>query len=153
MQLGGDYPFRKDSMPPLLTHALQFKDMLRTAKALPAGNMPKPLDALALQWFYMLFYKNDHTKFVIARKKLKTKTFETVTKFFEAQFNQNKMACSSAWSLSASKSVLTSSSKANSATRFMHVRTNVVRTEQNASLHHATHDAALMMIAMSNTIT
>ncbi len=38
----------------------------------------------------MLFHKNDRNKFVTAGKKLDTKTFESITKFFEAQFNQNK---------------------------------------------------------------
>ncbi len=38
----------------------------------------------------MLFHKNDHNKFVTAGKKLKTKTLESVTKFFKAQFNTNK---------------------------------------------------------------
>jgi hypothetical protein len=38
----------------------------------------------------MLFHKNNHNKFVTAGKKLKTKTFESVTKFFKAQFNMNK---------------------------------------------------------------
>ncbi len=64
--------------------------MLHTVKALPAGNMPKPSDVLALQWYYMLFHKNDHNKFVTAGKKLE-KEMLSVTKFFEAQFNQNKV--------------------------------------------------------------
>jgi hypothetical protein len=65
--------------------------MLRTAEALSPDNMPKPLDALVLQWFYMSFHKNNCNKFVTAGKKLKPKMFETVTEFFEAQFNQNKV--------------------------------------------------------------
>jgi hypothetical protein len=46
--------------------------MLRTAKALLAGDMPKPSDALALQWFYMLFHKKTCNKFVTSSKKLET---------------------------------------------------------------------------------
>ncbi len=38
----------------------------------------------------MLFHKNDCNKFVTAGKKLKTKTFKSVTKFFKAQFTTNK---------------------------------------------------------------
>jgi hypothetical protein len=65
--------------------------MLRTAKALPASNMLKLLDVIALQWFYVSFHKNNNNKFVTTNKKLKTERFETVTEFFEAQFNQNKV--------------------------------------------------------------
>jgi hypothetical protein len=50
----------------------------------PASNWSKPLEALALEWFYMLFHKNDHNNFVTAGRKLNTKTFELVTDFFEA---------------------------------------------------------------------
>ncbi len=85
MQPGGDYPFQKDLMTPLRMHARQFKEMLRIAKALPAGNWPKPLEALVLEWFYMSFHKNDRNKFVTSGRKLDTKTFELVTEFFEAQ--------------------------------------------------------------------
>ncbi len=59
-------------------------------KRIWCGNWPKPLEALALKWFYMLFHKNDCNKFITAGKKLETKTFESVTKFFEAQFTTNK---------------------------------------------------------------
>jgi hypothetical protein len=38
----------------------------------------------------MLLHKNDHNKFVTAGRKLETKTFESVTEFFEAQFMTNK---------------------------------------------------------------
>ena len=71
-------------------HVQQFKEMLRTAKALPASNWPKPSEVLALEWFCMSFHINDRNKFVTVGKKLETKTFESVTNFFEAHFNQNK---------------------------------------------------------------
>ncbi len=90
MQLGGDYRFQKDLMTPLRMHTRQFKEMLCIAEALPAGNWSKPSEALALKWFYMLFHKNNCNKFITAGKKLKTKAFESVTKFFEAQFTTNK---------------------------------------------------------------
>jgi hypothetical protein len=77
-------------MTPPCMHTQQFKEMVRTAKALPAGNWPTSLEALALEWFYMSFHKNNHDKFVTEGKKLETETFKSVTKFFEAQFNQNK---------------------------------------------------------------
>jgi hypothetical protein len=64
--------------------------MLRITKALPAGNWSKPLEALALEWFYMWFHKNNHNNFSTAERKLETKTFESVIKFFEAQFTTNK---------------------------------------------------------------
>jgi hypothetical protein len=38
----------------------------------------------------MSFHKNDCNKFITAGKKLKIKTFESVTKFFEAQLTTNK---------------------------------------------------------------
>jgi hypothetical protein len=90
MQPGGDYPFQKDLMTPQQMHVRRFKKMLRIAKALPAGNWPKPSEALVLKWFYMSFHKNDHNKFITLGKKLDTKTFELVTEFFEAQFITNK---------------------------------------------------------------
>jgi hypothetical protein len=90
MQPGGDYPFQKDLMTPPRMHARQFKEMLRIAKALPAGNWPKPSEAPALEWFYMSFHKNDRNKFVALGRKLNTNTFESVTEFFEAQFTTNK---------------------------------------------------------------
>jgi hypothetical protein len=93
MQLGSDYSFWKDLMTPPCTHAWQFKEMFWTTKALLAGNWPKPLEVLALQWFYMSFHKNNSNKFVTADKKLETKTFKSVTEFFESQFNQNKNNC------------------------------------------------------------
>ncbi len=64
-------------MTPLQMHARQFKEMLRISKALPSGNWSKPSEAAqALKWFYMLFHKNHHNKFVTVGRKLNTKTFE-----------------------------------------------------------------------------
>jgi hypothetical protein len=79
MQLGGDYPLQKDLMNPLQMHARRFKEMLQITKALPAGNWPKHLEALALEWFYVLFNNNNHNKFVTPGRKLDTETFEWVT--------------------------------------------------------------------------
>jgi hypothetical protein len=38
----------------------------------------------------MSFHKNDRNKFVTSGKKLDTKTFKSVTEFFESQFTTNK---------------------------------------------------------------
>jgi hypothetical protein len=65
--------------------------MLHTAKALPASNMEKPSGALALQWFYMSFHKNDRNKFATAGKKLEAKKLESITGLFKVQVNQNKV--------------------------------------------------------------
>ena len=59
--------------------------MLRIAKVLPAGNIPKPLDALALQWYYMSYHKSDREKFVLGGKTLKDATF------FQALYEQKKL--------------------------------------------------------------
>ena len=91
MQPGGDYPFQKDLMTPPQMHMRQFKEMLQITKALPAGNWSKPSEALVLEWFYMLFHKNNCNKFVTVSRKLDTKTFKPVTEFFEAQFTTNKI--------------------------------------------------------------
>jgi hypothetical protein len=77
-------------MTPPQMHARQFKEMLQIAEALPAGNWLKPSEVLELEWFYILFHKNNGNKFVIAGRKLDTKTFKLVTEFFEAQFTTNK---------------------------------------------------------------
>jgi hypothetical protein len=77
-------------MTPPHTHMQQFKEMLRTTEALLARNWPKLSELLLLKWFYMSFHENDCNKIVTVGKKLKTKTFESVTEFFKAQFNQNK---------------------------------------------------------------
>jgi hypothetical protein len=79
-----------DLMTPPQMHARQFKEMLQIAKALPAGSWSKPLEALVLEWFYMLFHKNNRNKFVTAGRKLDTETFKLVTEVFEAQFMTNK---------------------------------------------------------------
>jgi hypothetical protein len=70
--------------------ARQLKEIFQIAKALPAGNWPKPSEALALKWFYISFHKNNRNKFITLGRKLDTETFESVTEFFEAQFTTNK---------------------------------------------------------------
>jgi len=65
--------------------------MLCIAEILPAGDIPKPSDALALQWYYMSYHKSDREKFVLGDKTLKDMTVETVTKFFQALYEQKKL--------------------------------------------------------------
>jgi len=91
MQPSGDYRLMKDLVTPPRLHAQQFKEMFRIAKILPAGNIPKPLDALALPGYYMLYHKSDHEKFVLGGKMLKDTTVETVNKFFQALYEQKKL--------------------------------------------------------------
>jgi hypothetical protein len=61
MQPGDDYLIRKDLMTPPHIHVSHFKEMLCIVEALPAGYMTKPLDAIALQLFYMLLKKKTGT--------------------------------------------------------------------------------------------
>ena len=49
MQLGGDYHLAKDLLTPLRLHVQLFKVMLRIATLLPAGNIAKPNNLLALE--------------------------------------------------------------------------------------------------------
>jgi len=91
MQPGGDYRLIKELVTPPRLHAQRFKEMLRIAEILPASNIPKPLDALALQWYYMSYHKRNREKFVLGGKTLKGATVETVTKFFQALYEQRKL--------------------------------------------------------------
>jgi len=91
MQPGGDYRLIKELVTPPRLHAQRFKEMLHIAEILPAGDIPKPSDALALQWYYMLYHKSDREKFVLGGKTLKGATVDTVTKFFQALYEQRKL--------------------------------------------------------------
>ena len=62
--------------------------MLRIAEIFPAGDIPKPSDALALQWYYMSYHSE---KFVLGGKMLKDATVEMVTKFFQALNEQKSL--------------------------------------------------------------
>ena len=91
MQPGGDYRLIKELVTPPRLHAQRFKEMLRIAKILPTGDIPKPSDALALQWYYMPYHKSNREKFVLGGKTLKGATVETVTKFLQAFYEQRKL--------------------------------------------------------------
>ena len=90
MQPGGDYRLTKDLVTPPRLHAQRFKEMLRVAELLPAGDFPKPSEALALQWYYMSYHKSNRKKYVLSGKTLKDATFKTVTTFFQALYEQKK---------------------------------------------------------------
>ena len=85
MQPGGDYRLMKDFVT---------SPGLRIAEILPAGNIPKPSDTLTLQWYYMSYHKSDRKKFVLGSKTLKDATVETITKFFQALYEQKKLGSS-----------------------------------------------------------
>jgi hypothetical protein len=91
MQPSGDYRLMKVLVTPPRLHAQRLKEMFLIAKILPAGNIPKPLDALALQWYYMSYHNSDHEKFVLGGKTLKDTTVEMVNKFFQALYEQKKL--------------------------------------------------------------
>ena len=61
--------------------------MLRSAKALLAGDMPAPNDTLKVEWFYMSFHQEDHIKYLKSGKELCDKTLETVAKYFDNIYN------------------------------------------------------------------
>ena len=91
MQPGGDYCLMKDLVTPLRLHVQQFKEMLRMAEILPTGDIPKPSDVLALQWYYMLYHNSDREKFVLGGKTLKDATVKTVMKFFQALYERKSL--------------------------------------------------------------
>ena len=90
MQPGGDYRLSKDLLTPPRLHAQRFKEMLRIAALLPAGNIPEPNDALALEWYYMSYHKSDRERFVLSKTDLKGETLDSVTKFFQNLFEIRK---------------------------------------------------------------
>jgi hypothetical protein len=99
----------------------------------------------------MLFHKNNHSKFVTASKKLETKTFESVTEFFEAQFTTNKNnGTLERMELERIKKHAHFKLKMRFTIRYVRVRRSVVLTGQSARLLHAMPNAALTIIARSN---
>jgi hypothetical protein len=49
LQPGGDHIFQKAMMTKPINHLRRFKEMLCSAQALPAGDMPTPNDALKIE--------------------------------------------------------------------------------------------------------
>jgi hypothetical protein len=95
MALGGGHKMVKDLLTPPQEHMQQFKEMLRVAKLLPAGKMPKPNKKLAFQWYYMTYHCTDHAEYVKSGKKLSAKTFNSLTGYFQALLSQKKMTARS----------------------------------------------------------
>ena len=65
--------------------------MLCITELLLAGNIPKPLGELTLQWYYMLYHKSDSDKLVLSDKTLDDETIKSVMAFFQACFEQKKL--------------------------------------------------------------
>ena len=61
--------------------------MLRSAEALPAGDMPGPNDALKVEWFYMSFHQEDRNRYLESGRRLCNETLVTVSKYFDNIYN------------------------------------------------------------------
>ena len=90
MAPGGDHVVKKDLLTPPRAHSHRFKEMLRIAKLLSAGEIAKPTESLAAEWYYMTYHKADRDKFVASGKKLADETIESLTEYFQALFAQKK---------------------------------------------------------------
>ena len=91
MAPGGNCRLAKDLLTLPRVHSHHFKEMLYIAKLLLVGDIPKPSDELALQWYYMSYHKSNRKKFDLNRKMLKDETIESITTFFQALFEQKKL--------------------------------------------------------------
>ncbi len=87
LQPGGDYIFQKAMMTKLFDHLRRFEEMLRSAEALPAGDMPGPNDTLKVEWFYMSFHQEDRNRYLESRRRLWDKTLATVSEYFDNIYN------------------------------------------------------------------
>ncbi len=70
-----------------INHLRRFEEMLCSAEALPAGDMPAPNDALKFKWFYMSFHQEDRNRYLESGQRLHDKTLATVAKYFDNIFN------------------------------------------------------------------
>ncbi len=87
LQPGGDYVFQKPMMQSPVENLWWFKEMIRMAEALPAGDMHPPNQALQLEWFYMSFYKEDRAKYIESGWRLSNEMLESVAEYFKKIFN------------------------------------------------------------------
>ena len=55
---------------------------------LPAGKIVKPTKSLTAKWYYMMYHKANHDKFVTSRKKFSNETIVSLTEYFHAHFAQ-----------------------------------------------------------------
>ena len=86
MAPGGDYHLAKDLLTSPRMHLHCFKEMLCIAELLPAGDIPKPLDKLALQRYYISYHKNNQEKFVLSGKTLNEKNHRVRHDLFSGSF-------------------------------------------------------------------
>jgi hypothetical protein len=87
LQPGGDHIFQKAMMMKPIKHLCRFEEMICSAEALPAEDMPAPNDTLKIEWFYMLFHQEDRTWYLESRQRLCNKTLATAAKYFDNIFN------------------------------------------------------------------
>jgi hypothetical protein len=62
--------------------------MLRIAEELPPGKKPPPSDKLALQWYCMMYNRNDSLEYVRSGRKLSDETIDMLTAYFQSLFAQ-----------------------------------------------------------------
>jgi hypothetical protein len=86
LQPGGDHIFQKAMMTKPIDHLRRFEEMLCSAKALLAGDMPAPNNALKIG-FYMSFHQEDRTWYLESGQRLCDETLATVAEYFNNIFN------------------------------------------------------------------
>jgi hypothetical protein len=74
-------------MTKTINHLCRFEEMLCSAEALPAGDMPTPNGALKIEWFCMSFHQEDRTRDLKSELRLCDETLETVAKYFNNIYN------------------------------------------------------------------
>ncbi len=88
LQPGRDYVFQKPMMQSPVEHLWRFKEMIRMAEALPAGDMHPPNQVLQLECFYIMsFHKEDRAKYVEGGQHLSNETLESLAEYFKNIFN------------------------------------------------------------------
>jgi hypothetical protein len=87
LQPGGDHIFQKAMMTKPIDHLRMFEEMLCSAEALPAGDMPTPNDALKIEWFYMSFHLEDRNRYLKSGQRLCDETLMTVAEYFDNIYN------------------------------------------------------------------
>jgi len=61
--------------------------MLRVAELLPVADIVTPSAGLQVEWFYMTFHKTDQAEYVRSGRKLRDKTLQTLTEYFESIYD------------------------------------------------------------------
>ncbi len=70
-----------------IDHLRRFEEMLCSAEALPAGDMPAPNKALKIDWFYMSFHLEDRNRYLKSGRRLCDETLMTVSEYFDNIYN------------------------------------------------------------------